>query len=440
MSGGRFDITTGRIRPGTYINVDANENTGVLKKGVRGRVVIPLIAFGWGKDRSFVEIKAKKINEHYDELGDYVDNIVPLREAFKGCSTVIAYISNKGTQATATEENLTVTAKYPGTRGNSIKLSSIANADSTFDVTIYMGTTALQTYSGVSTIKDLQDAGSGLVTFTGTGALTAFASLSLAGGATTASTNADVTNFLDDIESVKFNAVSLPFTDSALKTAAISKIKYLRDDMGYTIQGVLPSANANYEGVINVTNGVVLEDGTSLQAADCCAFIAGVTAGASELVSNTFLKYEGAESIIGNLTNEGAEAAILNGEMFFSYADDGSVQIEYDINSLKNFTKTRSQSYRKNKIIRVIDAIQDAIKASFPPNKFTNDSIGWDTVDGLGKVLLKEYEGEGAITEVNTDEDFLVDRERSSGDSMYINVGIKPVDMAEKLYFTVTTR
>ncbi len=440
MSGGRFDITTGRIRPGTYINVDANENTGVLKKGVRGRVVIPLIAFGWGEDRSFVEIKAKKINDHYAELGDYVDNIVPLREAFKGCSTVIAYISNKGNKATVTEEDLTVTAKYPGTRGNHIKLSSIKNSDNTFDVTVYMDTTALQTYSGLSTIADLKDADPILVDISGTGALTAFASISLAGGVTTASTNADITNFLDDIESVKFNAVALPFTEAAIKTSCISKIKYLRDDMGYTIQGVLPSADANYEGVINVTNGVVLEDGTSLQAVDCCAFVAGITAGASELESNTFVKYEGAESIIGNLTNEGAEQAILNGELFFSYADDGSVQVEYDINSLKTFTKTRSQSYRKNKIIRVIDAIQDAIKASFPPNKFTNDNIGWDTVEGLGKVLLKEYEGEGAITEVNTDEDFLVDREKSSGDSMYINVGIKPVDMAEKLYFTVTTR
>ena len=41
---------------------------------------------------------------------------------------------------------------------------------------------------------------------------------------------------------------------------------------------------------------------------------------------------------------------------------------------------------------------------------------------------------------VDFDKDFLVDRELSHGDETYFNVGIQPVDSAEKFYFTVTTR
>ena len=41
---------------------------------------------------------------------------------------------------------------------------------------------------------------------------------------------------------------------------------------------------------------------------------------------------------------------------------------------------------------------------------------------------------------VDYDRDFLVDREQSTGDEVYFNVGLEPVDSAEKLFFTVKTR
>lgn len=61
-------------------------------------------------------------------------------------------------------------------------------------------------------------------------------------------------------------------------------------------------------------------------------------------------------------------------------------------------------------------------------------------MEGIGVSLLKEYEEEGAIKNVDTEADFLVDKVRSSGDSTYFDVAITPVDSAEKLYFSVTTR
>ena len=46
----------------------------------------------------------------------------------------------------------------------------------------------------------------------------------------------------------------------------------------------------------------------------------------------------------------------------------------------------------------------------------------------------------GAITDVDYDNDFLVDRDASHGDETFFNVGLQPVDSAEKLYFTISTR
>ena len=60
-------------------------------------------------------------------------------------------------------------------------------------------------------------------------------------------------------------------------------------------------------------------------------------------------------------------------------------------------------------------------------------------MEGVGKSILKQFEDVGAITNVDYDADFLVDREASYGDKTYFDVNLQPVDSAEKLFFTVHT-
>ena len=59
---------------------------------------------------------------------------------------------------------------------------------------------------------------------------------------------------------------------------------------------------------------------------------------------------------------------------------------------------------------------------------------------GIGKTLLTQYLADGAIKNVNPDEDFTVDITRSSGDDVYFNVALQPVDSAEKIYITINTQ
>ena len=77
---------------------------------------------------------------------------------------------------------------------------------------------------------------------------------------------------------------------------------------------------------------------------------------------------------------------------------------------------------------------------NFPPNRFDNSPDGWDIMEGLGRAILMLFYDVGAIKNVDYENDFLVDREASSGDEVFFNVGLEPVDSAEKLFFTIRTR
>ena len=225
-----------------------------------------------------------------------------------------------------------------------------------------------------------------------------------------------------------------------MQTAAITKIKYMRESMGKGVNVVLPDAKSpDHEGVINVTNSVVV-DGVELTHAEACAFVAGITASASCIKSNTYEVYNGATGIVDPKDNEAAIAAIKNGEMFFSYSEAGNVIIEYDVNSLVSFKKPKDKTYSKNRVIRTLDAIQEAIQNNFPPNKYDNSPTGYAAMKGIGQSILKQYEDMGAIKNVDYDADFKIDESLSSGDEVYFIVAIQPVDSAEKLFFTVKTR
>ncbi len=451
MNSGRFDKLVGRKRPGTYINVDANATPAVIF-GARGNVLIPLVN-EWGPHGQIVKITADNITAHRAELGDDVVNILLLNEAFKGANTVYAYILNKGAKAskviTLAEASgddpaatLTATAKYPGYRGNWVKVQSIANTDGSFDVQILFGWDVVEVFEKLSTTGDLIAAGSQYIDFTAsseTQPLVAFASASLEGGTSTNIENLDITTMLDAIEDEDVSALAFPFTDTALKAAAVSKAKYLRDTFGKVFQVVVADyPTADYEGVINVTNAYQLSNGTALTHEQATAYVAAITASGTELTSNTYRLVPDADTVVDKKTNEQAEAAIDAGEFFFTQ-DGDNVIVEYDINSLHTFTATRTESYRKNKVIRVYDAVSETIRQTFPPNRFPNSKVGWDLMDGLCQTILQHYLDIGAIMNVNLATDMKVNRSDSKGDSVYFDARIHAVDAAEKLYFTVIT-
>lgn len=442
MAGGTFDKSVGKVRPGTYINFEAS-NQSTLGSSDRGTVLIPLINHSYGPEKEFITISNESVDSAIDKLGysvyDDDPSMLLIREAFKNASTVIVYIAKAGTKATGTGGGLSAQAKYGGSRGNALSYSVAANPVAGFDVSVYLDGSTVEAFEGVTNVSALVD--SKYITFTaseGT-SLEAVAGVSLTGGTDGTAANSDIAAFLDDMESVNFNTLAFPITEESLLAACVTKIKYLRENVGRGVKAVVPDYKADYEGIINVTNSVVI-NGVTLSNAQATAWVAGADASASNVQSNTHKIYVGAESVANAKTHEQAVAAIQNGEFFFSYSENGDVVVEYDINSLTSFTDRKDKSYSKNRVLRVFDSFAESIRLNFPPNKYSNNENGWDIMDGMGRSILKQFFDAGAIRNVDYDSDFAVVRGESKGDSTYFNVGIQPVDSAEKLYFTVKTR
>lgn len=442
MAGGTFDKSVGKVRPGTYINFEAS-NQSTLGSSDRGTVLIPLINHSYGPEKEFITISNESVDSAIDKLGysvyDDDPSMLLIREAFKNASTVIVYIAKAGTKATGTGGGLSAQAKYGGSRGNALSYSVAANPVAGFDVSVYLDGSTVEAFEGVTDVSALVD--SKYITFTASDgtSLESAAGISLTGGTDGTAANSDIAAFLDDMESVNFNTLAFPVTEESLLAACVTKIKYLRENVGRGVKAVVPDYKADYEGIINVTNSVVI-NGVTLSNAQATAWVAGADASASNVQSNTHKIYVGAESVANAKTHEQAVAAIQNGEFFFSYSENGDVVVEYDINSLTSFTDRKDKSYSKNRVLRVFDSFAESIRLNFPPNKYSNNENGWNIMDGMGRSILKQFFDAGAIRNVDYDSDFAVVRGESKGDSTYFNVGIQPVDSAEKLYFTVKTR
>lgn len=454
MPGGVWDPLVGKELPGTYINFATVERT-LAGISPRGTVLIPLIKHSYGPGGEFITVSNSAPDANISKLGYSVFDppLLLVKEALKKAKTVILYIPKEGTKAqtTVSEPAITAEAMYGGERGNALSFDCEANENENYDVNVYLDNSIVETLEGLSTIGDLIDAGSAWLKFSGEREtpLSDFSAQSLAGGANGSETTLDITKFLDATESVFWNTMAFPVDsgeNAELLTALVSKMKYLVEDCGKNRTAVVANYTCDYEAIINVANGYILSDGTTLSAAQATAWVAGVTAAADCVTSNTNVVVEDAADINGLLVHTEAEEASKAGKFFFSFNEQNEVAVTYDINSLTTYNDgKKAQSWRKNRVLRTLYSFRESCQVNFPPNRYDNDEDGWNAMEGIGKSILKQYGpksegGLGAIRNIDYDTDFLVDREKSHGDETYFNVGIQPVDSAEKLFFTITTR
>ena len=449
MAGGIFSFSKPKVRPGTYVNVK-NGRARTPAGSERGTCVIPLVEYDWGPRDEWIIINAASPDAHLAELGRsiYDDNpfMIMLQLMLMNATRIYVYIPDGGTNATKSitlgEGSMTVNAKYKGSLGNNIQIVSVANpvAEGKFDISVVLDGSEVERIEKVATVGDLADA-SEYVEFTGTATteLVAFASQTLAGGTDTVTGNTGITTFLDKSEKIRFNCMAFPITTANLQTALLTKIKYIRESIGWKCQAVAPNFAADYEGIINLVNSFTYSD-VELTTAQATAWLAGATAGADFTESLTYDAVTGATAVVGEMTNEQAIAAIEAGQTFFTVAEDGSVILEYDINSLTSKSEDKPADANKNRPLRVYDSWCNDCLINFVPGTFDNSSDGWSVVEGLGRALLKAYEADGAITNVNLETDFLVDQEKSIGDSLYITAGLQAVDSADKFYITTIAR
>lgn len=446
MAGGTFKLSQPKVRPGTYVNVK-NGRQPTASSSARGTAIIPLIGYDWGPRGQWVVITADSPDAHIAELGrsvydDSNSAMLMLQLMLLGATTVYVYIPDGGVAASADitvgSGTMKATARYKGTLGNKIKIVSVANPVGGFDVSVVLDGSEVELFEGVTTIGELSGK-SEYVEFTGSGDMAAFASATLEDGSDETSGNSGISDFLDKSEKVRFNCMCFPTEESSLQTALLTKIKYIRESIGWKCQAVAPNFAADYEGIINLTNSFEY-GGKSLSTAEACAWLAGMTAGADYVTSLTYTTVTNATAVVGEMNNEESIEAINAGETFFSVDESGNVILEYDINSRVSSDSETPQDIRKNRPLRVYDTFANDLLITFIPGKFDNDEDGWGVMEGLGRSMLQNYEDDGAITNVELDSDFLIDQGKSIGDSVYITVGLQAVDSADKYYFDVIAR
>lgn len=445
MAGGTFKLSAPKKQPGTYVNVVNGRQPG-SSVPLNGVAMIPLIGYDWGPRDEWIHLTAEAKDAGREKLGrsinDDNDFMLLLRLAFLNATEVYVYLVGGGTKATGTITTeggtANVTAKYEGTLGNEIRLASVANPLGGFDVSVVLGSSEVELFEGVKTVADLAE--SVYVDVTGDGTLTAFASAALTGGADDEKKiNASFTAFLDKAERVKFNSMALPTVEESLIAAAVSKIRYIRNAIGWKCRAAVANTKADYEGIYNLVNSFEYE-GKKLTTEQATAWLAGADAAADKSTTLTYKPVTGATAVVRELSSEKTNEAIDAGQTYFSLSETGSVILEYDINSKVTFTQEDPVDINKGRPCRVYDTFANELLLTFTPGKFSNNSVGWTVMEGIGKAMLRKYKDDQAIDEVDLDADFQVDRSRSEGDSVYFNVGIKAVDAAEKYYFTVNAR
>jgi hypothetical protein len=434
--GGGLWLTQNKVLPGSYINfVSAARASATLSD--RGCVALPL-ALNWGPENEVITLDGGDIQKSsFDLLGyAYTDpEMQPLREIFKGAKTVYLYrINSGGDKATATSGNLTVTAKYGGTRGNDIKVVIQTNIDDVakFDVMTYVGTKLVDTQLA-ATVADLTD--NGFVTFSGSGALAAAAGITLTGGSNGTVTGDSYSDFLDAIEAYNFNILVYDGTDNLIKDLFVQFTKRMRDDHGVKFQTVLYKYNtADYEGIISVENKVL---DAGINEAALVYWVAGQEAGCPVNRSVSNKTYDGEFTVDTAYKQSALEAALKAGKFMFHKVGD-KVNVLDDINTFVSYTVDKNEDFNNNQVIRVLDQIGNDIAVLFNTKylgKVQNNNAGriafWNDLVTYHNEMqriqaIEKFKAEDIAVEKGADKK-----------SVVVTETIMPVSVLTKLYMTI---
>jgi hypothetical protein len=430
--------TQNKVRPGVYINF---EQTRMQSEQLhRGIVTMPL-DLDFGKEHEVIEVSHN--TDIFGIFGEELHNIVPIREALKRAEKVLVYRLNPastGSKATVTHNNLTATAKYTGTKGNELKVVVESNQDK-FNVKTFVGNKLVDAQKSVTNVEQLHN--NSFVDFSGTGKLSATASASLSGGANGNVIEDNYKSYREAIEVYYFNTCALyNVSDNTIKNVFKDWVKRLRDNEGNKVILVAENySTADYEGIISVKNGVMLEDGTVLPSKKATAWVAGATAAANTNESLTYDFYDGAIDVDYKYNHASIEDYINDGEFLFT-SYDGKARVEYDINSLHSFTKDKGSMFRKNRVMRTLDGINNQITKignDYFIGKISNNEDGRNLLKNEIIKCLQKYDNNGSITNLDTQKDVQVLASNDT-DVVIVRIAAQPVDGMEKLYMTVEVK
>lgn len=432
LGGGTF-VSQNKTLPGAYINfVSAGNN---VTMGERGTAVLAL-PLNWGNTGEFITIDSADFTAKSAEILGYERTdkaLLLVSECMKRAKKLLLWRLDGGEKAKATVGELTVTAVCSGSRGNDISAAVLANTDSTFDVVTYLDGIEYdrQTVSAVSELKE-----NSFVSFSGEN-ISATAAVKLTGGTNGTVTGKNYSDFLAAAEKETFSVLGCTAQDKDTKALYAAFTKRLRDDEGKKIVCVMGDYAGDYEGIISVKNGVVLDNGETLDKYGAVCWVTGASAAAEVNESLTNAAYDGAVGVDEKYSRGDYEKALKDGEFVF-YDDGGKARVLADINTLVTFTPAKNSDFSENRCIRTLDGWANDVAALF-----SKSYLGTVTNSDTGRALFKsdivtlgrQYEEIDAISDFSPD-DITIAQGQGKRD-VTIEMSLKPNGSMEKLYMTV---
>ncbi len=175
-------------------------------------------------------------------------------------------------------------------------------------------------------------------------------------------------------ETHEFDWMAIPTVDTDGKTSEIATwIKGLRTNLNLPRKAVLPNSTSDSEGVVNVTSSLYTSDGTEVTPEQTTPRIAGLIAGTPMTISATYaplLDYADCT----RLTKDQADEAVGAGRLVFIW-DGEKVKLNRAVNSFVTTTETKGDSFKKIKIVEIMDLIGNDIRRTLEDNyvgKFSN--------------------------------------------------------------------
>ena len=199
---------------------------------------------------------------------------------------------------------------------------------------------------------------------------------------------------LKKLKDLKWNYLCIPGIKAADTTMIGAWIKQYRNDEKKTFKVVLPHYAGDHEGIINFTTENITSSVTGKKhtAAEYCARIAGILAGLSLSRSSTFYVLNDVSSAeVPDDPNERIDA----GELILTF-DGSQYKIGRGVNSLTSFTATKTEDFRKIKIVEGMDLYMDDIRDTFEKyyvGKVINDYDNKQMFVGAVNDYLKKMEG-----------------------------------------------
>jgi hypothetical protein len=354
----------------------------------------------------------------------------PLREIFLNAIKALVYRLGTGVKAA----NTYGTAKYAGTRGNAIKTVIAVNADDNTksDVKTYVGSLLVDSQTVLTSGKTDALIDNDFVIWKSDVALTPTAGLLMTAGEDATVTGENHTTALSALEAYAFNVLICTSSDSTTKGLYSSYTKRLRDEIGVKLQCVIHKyATADHEGVVSVENNETTE---------LVYWVGGALAGCAINKSITNKKYDGEYTIVVTYTQAQLEAALLAGKFILHRVGD-SVRVLEDINTLVTTSDEKSDIFKDNQTIRVIDQIANDIATLFNTKylgRIQNDAAGRIS---LWADIVKHHEQLQTLRAIESfkDSDIVV----SAGEtkkSVVVSDVITVVNTMTRLYMTCLVR